>query len=844
MKPSDIEKNNRNISSMYKDWFLDYASYVILERAIPDINDGLKPVQKRILHSMKEMHDGRYNKVANIIGHTMQYHPHGDQAIGDALVGLGQKELLIDTQGNWGDIRTGDRAAASRYIEARLSEFALTVIFNKNITKWKPSYDGRNKEPIALPVRFPLVLSQGAEGIAVGLSTKILPHNFNELIKASISILEEKNFRILPDFQNGGIVDIAQYNQGKKGGRVRVRSHIDIIDKTTIKLSSVPYGITTSSLIDSIIKANDNGKIKIKNIEDNTSESIDIIIKLIKGTSPNVVVDALYAFTNCEISISPNCCIIVDNKPEFLSVNDLLKLSTFKTVDLLKEDLEFNLGFLELQWHKLTLEKIFIENKIYRNIENCETWTSIIKVIGDSLKPYSKILKNDITKEDIAALTEIKIKRITKYDSKMQESKLINIESEIEEVHNNIKHITEYAIGYFNHLLKKFGKNRSRKTQIESFDSISVRRVAIADQKLYINKKDGFIGTSAKEGEFVSKCSKIDNIIIILSDGTLIVTKVSNKKYIGKDIIYANVWKKNDKHMIYNIAYIDGISKFTYVKRFSVTSIIIDKIYNISGGNTDSNIIYFTANPNSESEVVQIYLHYKSKTRNKAFEYDYSNLSIKGRDAKGNILTKHKVRKVSHKESGESTLGGRKIWLDTNIGRLNIDKRGDYLGSFNANDKIVLFYKDGTYEMTSFDLSNRYKMSEIFLVEKLNKEKVYTLLYYNGKIKQYFIKRFVMETSVLDKKYLLIPEARGSKLILVSSIENINILYNYRMGNGDKKNKKIYNKDLVSVKGWKAIGNRLDNKSRMSGFKFDNINNDDNAENIKLEDETENLTLF
>jgi len=844
MKPSDIEKNNRNISSMYKDWFLDYASYVILERAIPDINDGLKPVQKRILHSMKEMHDGRYNKVANIIGHTMQYHPHGDQAIGDALVGLGQKELLIDTQGNWGDIRTGDRAAASRYIEARLSEFALTVLFNKNITKWKPSYDGRNKEPIALPVRFPLVLSQGAEGIAVGLSTKILPHNFNELIKASISILEEKNFRILPDFQNGGIVDIAQYNQGKKGGRVRVRSHIDIIDKTTIKLSSVPYGITTSSLIDSIIKANDNGKIKIKNIEDNTSESIDIIIKLIKGTSPNVVVDALYAFTNCEISISPNCCIIVDNKPEFLSVNDLLKLSTFKTVDLLKEDLEFNLGFLELQWHKLTLEKIFIENKIYRNIENCENWESIIKVIGDSLKPYSKILKNDITKEDIAALTEIKIKRITKYDSKMQESKLINIESEIEEAHNNIKHITEYAIRYFNHLLKKFGKNRDRKTQIESFDSISVRRVAIADQKLYINKKDGFIGTSAKEGEFVSKCSKIDNIIIILSNGTLIVTKVSNKKYIGKDIIYANVWKKNDKHMIYNIAYIDGISKFTYVKRFSVTSIIIDKVYNISGGNKDSSIIYFTANPNSESEVVQIYLHYKSKTRNKAFEYDYSNLSIKGRDAKGNILTKHKVRKVSHKESGESTLGGRKIWLDTNIGRLNIDKRGDYLGSFNANDKIVLFYKDGTYEMTSFDLSNRYKMSEIFLVEKLNKEKVYTLLYYNGKIKQYFIKRFVMETSVLDKKYLLISEARGSKLILVSSIENINILYNYRMGNGDKKNKKIYNKDLVSVKGWKAIGNRLDNKSRMSGFKFNNINNDDNAENIKLEDETENLTLF
>tara|TARA_Y100001970_G_scaffold124890_2_gene154655 strand:+ start:16569 stop:19118 length:2550 start_codon:yes stop_codon:yes gene_type:complete len=849
MKQFNMDKDNRNISSMYKDWFLDYASYVILERAIPDINDGLKPVQKRILHSMSKMHDGRYNKVANIIGHTMQYHPHGDQAIGDALVGLGQKDLLIDTQGNWGDIRTGDRAAAPRYIEARLSEFALEVLFNKNITKWKSSYDGRNKEPIALPVRFPLVLNQGVEGIAVGLATKILPHNFNELIKASISILKDKSFRILPDFQSGGMIDVSQYNQGKKGGRVRVRAHIDILDKVTIRISSVPYGVTTTSLIDSIIKANDSGKIKIKNIEDNTAENIDIIIRLTKGTSPNVVVDALYAFTHCEISISPNCCIIVDNKPEFLSVNDLLRISTSKTIALLKEDLEYSLKSLENQWHKLTLEKIFIENKIYRNIEDCETWDSIIAVIRKSLKPYLQLLKKNVDDDDISLLTEIKIKRITKYDSDRQKIKLVNIESEIEEVNNDIKYIKEYAIRYFEHLIKKFGSGRDRKTQIESFDSISVRRVAIADQKLYLNKKDGFIGTSPKEGEFVCKCSKLDNIIVILSDGTLVVTKIADKKYIGKDIIYANVWKKNDKHMIYNIAYIDNDLKVTYVKRFPVTSIILDKVYNVAGKNKNSRIIYLTANPNSESEIVQVYLHYTSKTRNKAFDYDYSNLSIKGRDAKGNILSKHKVRKITHKESGESTLGGRKIWIDKNIGKLNIDKRGDYLGSFDTNDRIIVIYSDGNYEMTDFDLLNRYKMAEIVLIEKFDKNQVYTLLYYNGKNKQYFIKRFNIETNVLDKKYLLISDTRGSKLINISSSPEINISYNYRMKNGDKKNKIVFNQDVVSVKGWKSIGNRLDNKSRMSGFDFKIINqsiDEDKKDDKIIEDnnKSDNLTLF
>jgi len=830
---------------MYKDWFLDYASYVILERAIPGINDGLKPVQKRILHSMREMHDGRYHKVANIIGHTMQYHPHGDAAIGDALVSLGQKDILIDTQGNWGDIRTGDSSAAPRYIEARLSEFSLAVLFNKNITQWQSSYDGRKNEPISLPVRFPLVLIQGVEGIAVGLSTKILPHNFNELIKSSIAIIKEKPFKILPDFQTGGMLDPSQYNKGKRGGKVRVRAHIDIVDKVTLRIKSIPYGVTTVSLIDSIIKANESGKIKIKHIEDNTAEEIDILISLIKGISPNVTVDALYAFTNCEVSISPNCCIIVDNKPEFISVNDLLKISTAKTTDLLKEDLYYNLSTLEKQWHKLTLEKIFIENKIYRDIEDCESWESIISVISIAIEPFKKILKLEVTKEDIALLTEIKIKRITKYDSLKEDEKLSDIAKEIKNTKDNINNIKDYSIEYFERLLKKFGKGKERKTEIASFDSISVRRVAVADQKLFFNN-DGFIGTALKDGEYVCKCSKLDNIIVVLKDGTLIVTKIDDKKYVGKDILYANVWKKNDKHMIYNLAYINAKNKYTYVKRFAATSVIIDKPYNITGKNSGNKILYFTANPNSEAEIVSISLHFSTKARTKSFDYDYSDLAIKGRDAIGNILSKYRVRKIIHKQKGESTLGGRKLWIDENIGRLNIDERGKYLGSFNLNDKILIIYNEGSYEMTNFDLSNRYKMSDVKLIEKFNKDSVITILYYNGKNKNYFVKRFLIETSIVGKKFMLIPEERGSKLILVTSSDKINIQYNYRTKNGDKKQKSILNTDVVDVKGWKAIGNRLDDKLRMSAFKFLNILKDNNEEDFleNLNEETQNLTLF
>jgi len=848
MNHKGVTKFSKNITTMYKNWFLDYASYVILERAIPDINDGLKPVQKRILYSMKEMHDGRYNKVANIIGHTMQYHPHGDQAIGDALVGLGQKNLLIDTQGNWGDTRTGDRAAAPRYIEARLSTFALAVLFNKNITEFQPSYDGRKNEPVSLPVKFPLVLSQGAEGIAVGLSTRILPHNFNELIKSSIAILKDKPFKIFPDFQTGGLVDISSYNKGKKGGKVKIRSHIDIVDKTTLKITSVPYGITTTSLIDSIIKANDSGKLKIKHIEDNTAEDVDIQVSLVKGTSPNVTIDALFAFTNCEVSISPNCCIIVNNKPEFITVNELLHISTNKTMLLLEQDLLFNLKTLELRWHTLSLEKIFIENKIYRKIEDCETFESIISTIKENLKPYLNVLTKNITDDDISALIEIKIKKITKFDSDKHKDKLRNIDLEIEEVKNNIEHIRDYSIRYFEHLLKDFGSGRDRKTELASFDSISARRVAIADKKLFISKKEGFIGTYLKDGELVGKCSQFDNIIIILSDGTLFVTKIDDKKYVGKDIIYASVWKKNDKHMIYNVAYIHGKSKFTYVKRFAALSLIIDKKYNIAGNCEGSKIIYLTANPNSESEVVQVFLHFSSKVKNKAFEYDYSNLAIKGRDVKGNTLSKFKVRKIIHKESGDSTLGGRKLWIDPNIGRLNTDNRGDYLGSFNANDSILAFFKDGSYEATNFDLSNRYKMNDIFILKKMRKQDSVTALYYNGETKFYYLKRFKIETNVTNKKFSFISETRGSKLILISTASKIQISYNFRTKTGEKKSKNIMNDDVVDIKGWKSIGNRLDNKLRMSGFNFKDI--EENIDSINLEEKEiveesgENLTLF
>ncbi len=836
--------DNRTISDMYEDWFLDYASYVILERAIPNIDDGFKPVQRRILHSMREMHDNRYHKVANIIGNTMKYHPHGDKAIGDALVSIAQKDLLIDMQGNWGDVRTGDKAAAARYIEARLTSFALDVIFNKNITLYEPSYDGRNSEPVSLPVKFPLILVHGTEGIAVGLSTKILPHNFSEIVKASISILKDKPFKIYPDFSTGGMIDIQNYNKGSKGGRVRIRSNVEILNKDTLRISDIPYGITTTSLIDSIIKANNAGKIKIKNIEDNTAEDVEIIIHLIKGVSPNVTIDALYAFTNCEISISPNCCIIVNNKPEFITVNKLLKKSTINTLRLLKEELLFKLNQLNSKWHIINLEKIFIENKIYLKIEECDSWESILEIIEKSLNPFLKEIKKEISNDDLIHLTEIKIKKISKYDIIKQRELLDKIEEEIKIINNNLENITPYAINYFKDILKKYGDKHIRKTQIQEFDSISVRRVAVANKKLYVNKKEGFIGTSIKKDEFVSKCSNLDNVIVFTSDGNYLVTKVEEKKYIGKNILHVAVWKKNDKHMIYNAIYFDGLSKYTYVKRFAVTSIIKDRVYNLTKGNQGSKVIYFTANPNSESEIVEIFLHHKTKANKKIFEYDFSNFSIKNRSAKGNILSKYIIRKVSHKSSGSSTLGGRDIWLDENIGRLNTENNGLFLGRFETEDKIIVFYNDGSYEMTDFNLSNRYKISDIILIEKFSKKNIYTMLHQEGKSKNYYLKRFTVETNMIDRKFSLIQDSRGSKCIIISNYFGVDLKFNYRLKNGEKKSNVINVNNFISVKGSKALGKKVSYKKNMSAFTF--VENDiklDKEKQVNIINDNE-LTLF
>ncbi len=862
----DPPKNKHVLTGMVKDWFLEYASYVILERAIPKGIDGLKPVQRRILHAMKLMDDGRFHKVANIIGQTMQFHPHGDAAIGDALVHIGQKELLVETQGNWGDNRTGDKSAAPRYIEARLSKFALDVSFNKDITTWQPSYDGRNDEPIFLPIKFPLLLAQGVEGIAVGLSTKIMPHNFVELVKASIHILQNKPFKIVPDYPNGGIADFTNYNQGKKGSRIRVRSSIDIVDKKTLAIRNVPYGVTTSSLIDSIIKANDSGKIKIRKVEDNTAKDVEILVFLTQGVSPDVTLDALYAFTQCEISISPNCCIIIDDKPQFISVNQLLKYSTENTVNILRKELELLKSKLEAKWHLSSLEKIFIENRIYRDIEECETWESVVKSIDTGLTPFKSSLKRDVTEEDIVKLTEIKIKRISKYDSFKADELIKKYEADLDEVQNNLTHLTEYSIRYFESLLKQYGDGRERKTEIATFDVIAARRVAVANQKLFVNREDGFIGTALKKDELVGNCSDIDNIIVFRSDGKYIITSVDSKKFVGKNIIHIAVWKKNDEHLVYNLAYKDGKSGVTYVKRFSVTSIVKDREYDVTMGHDNSSILYFTANPNSESETVTINLHARAKARVKMFDYDFADLAIKGRGAKGNILSKYNVRKIVQKSVGDSTLGGRDIWLDETIGRLNSEERGNYLGSFNSDDTILVIYNDGTYELTTFDFSNRYKSSEIKLIEKYNPKSCISVIHYDGKQRSHYVKRFIIETATIGKRFNFITEERGSKIILATTFSNPIVTFNFRTKSGDKKSKIVSLIEIVDIKGWKSIGNKLGTYLRLSSFKCEQgaeLENElvetcseenevksakDNeiltSENQKENNNSDNLTLF
>jgi len=840
--PEENLHGAKPVSHLYKNWFLDYASYVILERAVPKCEDGFKPVQRRILHAMKEMDDGRFHKVANIIGQTMQFHPHGDKAIGDALVNMGQKDLLIDTQGNWGDTCTGDSAAAPRYIEARISKFALDVVFNKDITNWQNSYDGRKQEPVALPVKFPMILAQGVEGIAVGLSTKIMPHNFCELIKGSIDVLNGKNPKLLPDFASGGMGDFMQYNKGQKGGKVRLRAEIEVVDKTTLSIKSVPYNTTTGSLIDTILKANDSGKIKIKRVEDNTASEVEILVHLKQGVSPDVAIDALYAFTNCEVSISPNCCVIIDETPMFLSVDELLNMSTNNTVELLRKDLEIQQKVLEEKWHFSSLERIFIEKHIYRDIEECETWEAVLSTIDKGLDPFKSQLKREVAEDDLVRLTEIKIKRISKFDSLKADEIIANIEVNLDEVKNNLSHLTEYAIRYFNQILKNHGKGRERRTVISQFDTIKARRVAAANVKLYMNREDGFIGTNLRKDAFVADCSDLDNIIVFRRDGKFIVTPVGDKIFVGKDIIHAAIWKKNDKHMVYNIIYYDGDSAFSYAKRFSVTSIIREREYDVTKGSEKSEIIYFTANPNSESEMVTISLHSSVKARKKVFDYDFSDLAIKGRSVKGNIVSKYRIRKVGQKEVGESTLGGRDIWLDENIGRLNTDKQGRYLGSFNTEDAILVVHHDGSYELTDFELTNRYKVNEIQIIEKFNSAQTLTAVHFDGGSRNYYVKRFHIETTTTGRQFGFINEERGSKLVLVSVGDNPLLEFNYRTKRGEKKSRKEYLADFVEVKGWKALGNKLGNYLRMSGFKWLEENE---VENPGSDEESEvELTLF
>jgi len=841
-----------SVSEMYQKWYIDYASYVILERAIPRFEDGLKPVQRRILHAMHNIDDGRFHKVANVIGQTMQFHPHGDAAINDALVGLGQKQLLVDTQGNWGDHRTGDRAAASRYIETRLTDFAKQVTFNKNITNWVDSYDGRNKEPDVLPVKFPILLYQGTEGIAVSLSTKILPHNFTEIIKSIILHLKGKSFSLLPDFSTGGLIDIDNYNKGARGGRVRVRSDIEVIDKNTLIIKSVPYGITTTSLIDSIVKANEKNKIKIKNIEDNTSENIEIVINLIKGTSPDLTIDALYAFTNCEISISPNCCVIIDNKPEFINVNKLLKLSIDNYMKIFNKELNYELDKLEERWHQLSLEIIFISNRIYRKIEELSSWESIISTIKNSLNPFIKQLKKNIIDEDIARLTDLKIKRISKYDLNKAQENILSIEKNIKEVENNIQNITEYAISYYENLLLNFGQDRNRKTKVQKFDTISAQTVAIANKKLYVNKKDGFIGFDLKSDEYVSDCSELDNIIIFLQNGTYQVTSIDSKKYIGNNILHVAVWKKNDDHMVYNYVYKDSTTGWSYVKRFSVTAAIKDRIYSLTKNEDKSKALYITANPNSESEIVSIDLDSRSKARIRNLKYDFSSLDIKNKTSKGNILSKYPIKKISLESKGESTLGGKDLWLDETVGKLNFEERGRYLGKFNSSDYILCVKNNCSYSVLSIDLNQRFKLNEILILEKFNPDNILSCMYYNTISKNNYIKRFNIETSTLDKEFIFLESNDSMKLLLATIRNDVIFKFNYHSKSGSKKIKEIDVVDFVDVKGWKSIGNKVPSYKRMSAFEIvnkeiENISGDDKFQDLESDEDnkdSDTLNLF
>mgnify|MGYP000240466792 CR=1 FL=1 len=816
------------LSGMYQNYFLDYASYVILERAVPAVEDGLKPVQRRILHAMYEQHDGRYHKVANLIGQTMQFHPHGDAAIGEALVNMGQKDLLIDCQGNWGDYRTGDDAAAPRYIEARLTKFALDVAFNPDTTVWQISYDGRKREPVNLPMKFPLVLAHGAEGIAVGLSTKILPHNFIEIIKASIGHLKGRKSDLIPDFPTGGLIDAGNYNGGLRGGKVRVRARIRELDKKTLQIYEIPFGVTTHDLMESIVKANDKGQIKIKRVTDKVAANIDIEIELQPGVSPDVTIDALYAFTDCEVSISPNCCVIVENKPLFTDVNELLRISTENTKELLRLELEIQKHDLEEKLHFASLEKIFIEKRIYRDIEECETWEAVLSTIDTGLKKYVttpgdsvgvtrshpdtkdkriKLLR-DITEDDLVRLTEIRIKRISKFNTFKADEEIAKLNEELEQARHHLAHLTEYAIAYFENLLAKHGKGRERRTEIAQFDTIQATAVVANNAKLYVNRADGFIGMGLKKDEFVQDCSDIDDIIVFRRDGVMKVVRIGEKNFVGKDIVHVAVWKKNDERTTYNMVYVDGKTGRTFVKRFNVTAITRDKEYQLGSEAKNSKMLYLTVNPNGESEVVTVTLSPGSTAKIKVFDYDFAELAIKGRDSLGNVLTKFPVKQIRQKEVGKSTIGAQKLWFDEITGRLNTQERGALLGEFDTGDSIFVLYNDGSYEVTDTDVQQRFDMKEILHLCKLTPELVVNAVHFDGHKGWTMVKRFRIETTKNKERYSFLTDHAKSKVLFASVKENPRIKYTLKI-KGKPMTGEVSLGDFMDVKGWKAVGNRL-----------------------------------
>ena len=796
------------VTGMYKDWFLDYASYVILERAVPALEDGFKPVQRRIMHALRELDDGRYNKVANVVGHTMQFHPHGDASIYDAMVQIGQKDLLIDTQGNWGNILTGDGAAAARYIEARLSKFALEVVFSPKITEWQLSYDGRKKEPVHLPVKFPLLLAQGAEGIAVGLSTKLLPHNFNELIDASISYLKGRSFTLYPDFPTAGIIDVSQYNKGSRGGKIRVRARIEQKEKNVLVIKEIPFGTNTSSLKESILKANEKGKIKIKKIEDNTAAEVEILVYLPTGISPDKTIDALYAFTSCESSISPLACVIQDNKPVFTDVHSMLKDSADRTLNLLKQELEIQLDELEEQWHFASLERIFIENRIYRDIEEEETWEGVLTAIENGLEPHVQNLRREVTRDDIVRLTEIRIKRISKFDLGKAQQLIESLDERIQETLHHLSHLVDYTVDYFKSLKKRYGTGRERKTEIRVFDDIEATKVVIRNTKLYMNREEGFIGTSLRRDEYVTDCSDIDDIIVFTKSGQMMVTKVDTKTFIGKNIIHAGVFKKKDKRTVYNMIYRQAKGGPTYIKRFCVTGVTRDKPYPLTGDKTSSEVLYFSANPNGEAEVITVHLRQSGSIKKLKWDLDFADVLIKGRASKGNLVSKYPVKRIEFKEAGVSTLKPRNIWFDTVVGRLNTEGRGELLGAFKGEDRLLHISPDGLVRTVQPDLNLRFD-NDFEILEKWNPQKPISVVYFEGERQKYYLKRFLIEQA--EKEELVLSEHPDSKLEWVSSDWRpvISIVFPKVRGKDPKEPQEVYVEDFIAIKGIKALGNQL-----------------------------------